>query len=186
MQLQSLCDLKTDEAIRERLGRLPPKLEDLYVELHEKISKYPAKADRRMARNIFVWLLCAQRRLNSAEFLSAVSMGPASRLCQLSKDQVLDICCNLVVFDTTLDTFRFAHLSVREFLERRQEYDRATTNSLAAETCLLGLMRVSPDPVVDMFLSQYGATLGRNTPFVSDFKIYPTIYWARHCQLAAP
>ena len=153
MQLQSLCDLKTDEAVRERLGRLPPKLEDLYVELHEKISKYPAEADRRIARNVFVWLLCAQRRLNSAEFLSAVSMGPASRFCQLSKDQVLDICCNLVVFDTILDTFRFVNLLVREFLERRQEYNRITTNSLAAETCLLELIRDSPDLTVDIFLS---------------------------------
>ncbi|KIM92814.1 hypothetical protein OIDMADRAFT_107066 [Oidiodendron maius Zn] len=186
LQLQSLCDLKTDEAVRERLGRLPPKLEDLYVELHEKISKYPADADRRIARNVFVWLLCAQRRLNSAEFLSAVSICPASRFCQLSKDQVLDICCNLVVFDTTLDTFRFAHLSVREFLERQQEYDRTTINSLAAETCLLELIRDSPDPTVNMFLSQYGATLRRDVPSVSDFKTYPTIYWATHCQLAGP
>jgi hypothetical protein len=128
--LQSLCDLKTDEAVRERLGRLPPKLEDLYVELHEKISKYLAEADRRIARNVFVWLLYTQRELNSAEFLSAVSTGPASRFCQLSKDQVLDICCNLVVFDMILDTFGFARLSVREFVERQQEHDRTTINAL--------------------------------------------------------
>lgn len=80
-------------------------------------------------------------------------MGPASRFCQLSKDQVLDICCNLVVFDTILDTFRFVNLLVREFLERRQEYNRITTNSLAAETCLLELIRDSPDLTVDIFLS---------------------------------
>lgn len=74
--MQHLCELKTDEAVLQRIGRLPPKLEDLYNELHEKLTKYPAEADRRIARNTLSWLLCAQRPLNSAEFLAAVSTSP--------------------------------------------------------------------------------------------------------------
>jgi ankyrin repeat protein len=183
--LQSLCDLKTDEAVRERVGRLPPDLEELYSELHKKLTKYPAKADRRIARNAFSWLLCAQRMLNSTEFLAAISISRTGRSTQVSKDQVLDICCNLVVFDATLDTFRFAHLSVREFLENRQEYNSTATNSLAAETCLLGLINAVHNPAVRMFLSQYGQPSERESPSSNDFGIYPTIYWAIHCQLAA-
>ena len=82
-------------------------------------------------------------------------MSLTGRSRQVSRDQILDICCNLVVFDTTLDTFRFVHLSVREFLEKRQEYNSTITNSLAAEACLLGLVSAVYNPAVQMFLSQY-------------------------------
>src|SRR5271167_2503018 len=106
MQLQSLCEMRTDDAIRERLGRLPPKLEDLYLEIYTKFSKYPAEADRRITRNTLAWLLCAKRKLSSAEFLDALSMTPDGYSSNVSKDQILDMCCNLVIFDGTLDTFR--------------------------------------------------------------------------------
>src|SRR6202023_959998 len=98
-----LCEMKTDDAIRERLGRLPPKLEDLYLEIYEKFSKYPAEADRRITRNALAWLLCAQRKLSSVEFLDALSITPDGHFSPVSKGQVLDICCNFVVFDGTLD-----------------------------------------------------------------------------------
>ena len=74
LQLQTLCDAKTDEAVQERLGRLPPKLEDLYLELYEKLTKESADADREVTINALSWLLCAQRTLSSAEFLVALSV----------------------------------------------------------------------------------------------------------------
>jgi hypothetical protein len=91
----------------------------------------------------------------------------------------------LILFDTTLDTFRFAHLSVREFLQNRQEYYSAATNSLVAESCLLGLFWAAYNPAVEIFLSQYGEPLANRLPVWKDFRIYSTTYWARHCKLAA-
>ncbi|KAJ9129512.1 Velvet factor, partial [Pleurostoma richardsiae] len=44
LQLQALCELKSDEAVLERLGRLPRTLEGLYRELFEKIKHYPKEA----------------------------------------------------------------------------------------------------------------------------------------------
>lgn len=46
----------------------------------------------------------------------------------------------MVVFDSTLDTFRFAHLSVSEFLEKLPEYTKEETNALAAKRCLLDVL----------------------------------------------
>jgi hypothetical protein len=183
--LQSLCELKTDEAIRERVGRLPAKLEVLYDELHEKISKYQSKTDRRIARNILSWLLCAQRRLKSREFLAAVAMSPTGRSSQVTKDQALDLCCNLIIFDATLDTFRYSHLSVREFLESREEYNSTAINALAAESCLLGLISFDFSPAVKMFLSQYELHAVGEKAVLKDFISYSSIHWASHCQLAA-
>ncbi|KAH6664607.1 hypothetical protein B0J14DRAFT_493279, partial [Halenospora varia] len=51
--LQSLYSVRTNKAIRERLGRLPPKLEDLYLELYKKLTKTLADTDRKVTINAF-------------------------------------------------------------------------------------------------------------------------------------
>ena len=112
-------------------------------------------------------------------------MTPRGDFSQLSIDQVLDICCNMVVFDTTLDTFRFAHLLVREFLKKQPDYKKTLTNSLTAETCLLKLIYTSHNPTIKRFLSQQKQSLKIKSTFLNNFGTYPTIYWAAHCQLAA-
>ena len=154
LQLQSLCSVRTDEAIQERLEQLPPKLEDLYLELYEKLTKTSANADREVAINAFSWLLCAQRTLTTGEFLAALSMTPR-RHFKLTKEHILELCSNMVVFDSTLDTFRFAHLSVREFLEKRPEYTRMAQNALAAETCLLNVLSAAENPTSRRLLYTY-------------------------------
>ncbi|KAK3304914.1 uncharacterized protein B0T15DRAFT_371683, partial [Chaetomium strumarium] len=69
LQLQALCDLSSDAAVRERIGRLPPTLEDLYRESLEKLDNYQAEADRKYARRIIGWLLCARRNSARTNFL---------------------------------------------------------------------------------------------------------------------
>ena len=182
MQLQRLCELKTDEAIQERLGRLPPKLEDLYLELYEKLIEDAAEVDREATVHAFSWLLCAQRRLTSGEFLAALSITPQRLFKQLTTEHVLEMCSNMIVFDSTLDTFRFAHLSVREFLEKRPEYTSRVTNSLAAERCLSDLLGAVNTPGTARFLSDHGqSSISIRSSVLSP---YATIYWATHAQLA--
>ena len=89
LQLQTLCDTKTDEAVQERLGRLPPKLEDLYLELYQKLTKNAADADREVTINAFSWLLCAQRTLSSTEFLDVLSVSTKRSFSKLNKEHVL-------------------------------------------------------------------------------------------------
>jgi hypothetical protein len=125
---------------------LPPNLEDLYHELYKRLIKTLADADREVTINAFSWLLYAQRTLTSREFLAVLSTTPRRQFNQLTKEHILEMCSNMVVFDPTLDTFRFAHLSVREFLEKRPEYTMAATNALAAERCLLDVLNVADHP----------------------------------------
>jgi hypothetical protein len=179
LQLQALCDLKTDQAIRERIGKLPPRLEDLYQELLFKIENSPAQADRQYARNTFSWLLSARMPLKTDEFLVAISksigLGPGT----LTKKHVLDLCCNLVIFDPTLETFRFAHLSVREYLEMRTEYTTEKTNALIAETCLLSLIGSTDTQDTWAFLRPWNFT----TSDLESFKqlyTYAALFWTFH------
>jgi hypothetical protein len=102
----------------------------------------------------------------------------------VSKDQVLDICCNFVIFDGTLDTFRFAHLSVREFLEKKPEYEIKSINSTVAETCLQLLIATAQHLAAKRIMPKELHPSAAGSLFANDSRIYPTLYWASHCQLA--
>lgn len=188
LQLELLCTMKLDQDVRARLGRLPPKLEQLYQEIYEKnLLNYPGEAGQSTINTIMKWLLCAQRQMKSSEFCIAVAMNtvPAE---ELTKEHVLDLCHNFVVFDDGLDVFRFAHLSVREFLEKRIEYVAISCHLLAAETCLLQFIGSSKSSAVEAFLQRHYTfgLLGKvasTTEWSGGFHKYATIYWARHCQL---
>ncbi|KAI9787978.1 MAG: hypothetical protein M1816_007282, partial [Peltula sp. TS41687] len=185
LQLQNLCSFKLDADICDHLGRLPPTLETLYSELYDKVSAEPAEFGNGIFRNVLTWLLCAQRTLKRAEFLAAISIIANKDFELVSKDEVLELCNNFVVFDTQLDTFRFTHLSVREFLEKRPEYTAIATNSLVAEICLLILISTTPNSAAERFLSEHGQHPIKGSCNMNDFGQYPKLYWAKHCQLAA-
>jgi hypothetical protein len=56
-------------------------------------------------------LACSQRPLPTSDFLIAASQP------NLISSEMLDYYCNLIIEDKDLGIFRFAHLTVREFLE---------------------------------------------------------------------
>lgn len=85
------------------------------------------------------------------------------------------MCSNMIVFDPTLDTFRFAHLSMREFLEKRPEYTKKATNALTAETCLLDVLSAVDNPTTKRLLSKYGQD-SLNSTLSHDLRNYSTVY----------
>lgn len=55
----------------------------------------------------------------------------------MNKETVLDLSFNLVIYDQTLDVFRFCHLSVREFLRQElEDFSLSRVHDMAAVTCL--------------------------------------------------
>jgi hypothetical protein len=183
LQLQALCQLKTDQAIGERIGKNPPQLEELYQEIMSRIEHYPADSDRQYAMSAFRWLLYVRRRLDQAEFLAAVSTQVGSSTTLLSLEQVLDLCCNLVIFDITLNTFRFAHLSVREFLQNQASLSADTSHGIAAEVCLLSMIMRSDADETRNFLSRWNYPEA-DRDVLSTLYDYADAFWAIHCQNA--
>lgn len=168
LQLQTLCKLATDVAIEERLGRLPKTLAELYKDILNTINDQESEADRQFAQNAFSWLLCGREQLTTEDFLAAVSVTKHRSGCPIEKDQLLQICSNLIVFDSTAKTFRFAHLTVREFLEDQETYNLASAGALVAEACLLNLINMSPE-------------ISSRAPFVR----YSCLFWAEHVKKVA-
>jgi hypothetical protein len=122
--------------------------------------------------------------MGAREFLSAISVIPNKGFVEVSRDQVLEFCNNFVVFDAQMNTFRLAHLSVREFLEKHPAYSGISSNSLAAEICLLALVSTTPNSAANLFLSKRGQFSTEKSRALDDFNDYSNIYWPIHCQLA--
>ena len=170
MQLQNLCSLRlnVEGDLLEELGRLPEKLADTYAQIFEHIRRLGPQS-RGIAESSLKWLLCQARELSEAEFLAAVSMGPNRESINLTKETILFICGNLVMFDQELKVFRFAHLSVREYLETQSEFTLGAAHALGAEMSLL------------VCLHRYTELAAK---YARKFRRYAILYWLYHCQEA--
>jgi hypothetical protein len=198
MQLQYLCSFKFDEDIKTSLGRLPPDLQTLYGNIYDVLSKTPGKRASLVFFNVLRWLLCAQKSLLIEAFLGVGSIDRNNNTSSdpITKEHVLEICNNFVVYDGKLRRFRFAHLSVREFLETRLSI--STANKLMAELCLWSVLSEEDNAVTIDLLHQLEL---RASPVLSPSVIrrhsalrpwtpseilyaYAVANWATHCKLA--
>ena len=114
---------------------LPPNLQKIYDETYsQKLDSYQ-KEERQTVKNAFRFLLCAQEELSTGSLLKALSvLDPENP--PLSPNLLLDLCFNFIDVDSQLNVFRFAHLSVREYLESKSDFERTSNHALAAESCV--------------------------------------------------
>lgn len=140
--------MKVAADIRSRLGVLPESLEASYWEIYEKILVSGDMAAR-LAIFTFRWLLYAKETISIDAFAIIASIALTSDDSRdsdaLTRTEILDVCANLVVARDT--SFVFAHLSVREFLERLQQrglstMDAMMSNEFIAHACIKHLQKV--------------------------------------------
>lgn len=189
LQLDVLRALKRDEDIRIQLRRLPPKLEQLYLEVYNNLISVQGEFSQSIIGNTLKWLLCAKEELRASEFLMAVAANLNTSDGDISVDSLLELCNNFVVYDEGLNVFRFAHLSVREFLETRPEFAKVSCYSLAAECCLLQIFASSNCPETERFMSDVHRLRLRGAPGCTDtsqcekFLEYANRFWMEYCRL---
>ncbi|KAI3600420.1 hypothetical protein WG66_001747 [Moniliophthora roreri] len=185
LQLEFLCGFKSESDIRKRLESLPDTLKDSYSEIYSEITT-SAMHEWIIGETIFAWLLVGQKILHTSTFLAAISANPMRWMHseeppeEVKAEEVLAICRNLVVHDEALDTFRFAHPSVREFLESLDDFTSIRCHSHLAETCLVHLIDASSTRNGAQFLSDnYGIHEALpSTPGLLDYAVYR---WPAHC-----
>ncbi|BCS16312.1 hypothetical protein ALUC_80519A [Aspergillus luchuensis] len=137
LQLESISDtdrIKDVESIRQAITSFPPTLNKSYEVIYERIQGL-GKGPKTVALQSLQWLLCAKRKLSVSEFLAAVSRSPMGST-PISPGLIMDYCCNLVVIDNVADTFRFAHATVREFLESLSDNSILEADSTITQRCL--------------------------------------------------
>lgn len=174
LQMQNLCDprrMKIENDVFMELGRLPKSLADLYAVIIKQIhDSGPSSKD--IGDKAIKWVLIARRPLRTDELIAAVSVKDNGNCTQVSKRDVLNMSCNLLVEDTALDVFRFAHLSVREYLETREDFIADETHVIVARRCLDIYLRpeaISGSP--------------RSSTLIQDRELgaYACYYWPVHC-----
>ena len=174
LQIRQLFKLVLPRDILDRLGKLPRDLRKAYDEIYREIQNQEGSAPQ-VADRAFRWVLCSQgsRSLfsskNSKKLLTAaVCQDPDSNATypvDVDIEFILDACQNLLVYNAEIDEFRFAHLSVREYLE-----DNGATKELChafiGKVCLNILM----DPVLQVIRDGDLSRLLREGPY-SDLRI---------------
>lgn len=141
LQIENLCDsrrIKIEGDLVDELARLPRSLADMYALILENIGQIEQRG-RTVAEKIFKWLLCT-KDARSQVTIAACSGTGSTDYRSLSTSDILDVCSTLVVYDEALDRFRFAHLSVREFLESQPGYTPSDANRFVLERSLQTLM----------------------------------------------
>jgi len=134
-QLRELCKLCLESDIRARLGKLPRNLSGVYDEIMNSIESRPG-TDFELATRALKWMLVSRKPLKPQELVAATGINPSStpldrpaddQLLHPAPDLSLDIelvvhvCGGLILLDHELEVIRFAHLSVQEYLETRQD-----------------------------------------------------------------
>ena len=142
LQLQFLRTLKRADKVWKRLGELPKDLSKIYDDIYRvKIEEVEEQGS--IAKNAFNLLLSLKTPLKHEEFLQALYFCGDDKT-DVSAEDLLDFGCNFLVLDAELDVFRFAHLSVREYLDTRSEYGPECSHALAAQFCLRYLCTSNP------------------------------------------
>ncbi|KAJ5488374.1 Short-chain dehydrogenase/reductase SDR [Penicillium expansum] len=190
LQLQSLRWIRTEKDIRLAMSKIPRLLSELYEDLYRTALESTEETDRALFRNTLRWMLCTTRVFGWEDFSQAITSFVDIEIDEIDEDFILDLLGNFVVSQTTQEgsrTFRFAHLSVREFLETKPEYSIKSSNTFGAEVCLLKLLGASGSPNAQKFLGGLGlsdkdtVTLSEIGPYRKGIHDYSLQYWNEHC-----
>ncbi|RPA94670.1 hypothetical protein L873DRAFT_1700709, partial [Choiromyces venosus 120613-1] len=119
LQIKFICEFQIKSDIAENLGRLPDTLEKSYAMLYQRIEDTKG-ATPEIVKKALMWLMSSAVPLTAQNWVEVVDW--AARMDSregLNMNQLLDLCRYLVFVDKESGIVRFAHLSVREFLEKK-------------------------------------------------------------------
>ncbi|OQE10111.1 hypothetical protein PENFLA_c093G09036 [Penicillium flavigenum] len=172
------------------MSKIPRPLSELYEDLYSKALENTEETDGVLFRNTLRWMLCTRRVLGWQGFSQAITSFVDIDIHEIDEDFILDLLSNFVISQTNQEgdrTFRFAHLSVREFLESKPEYSAEISNTFTAEVCLLKLIGASGSPSAEQFLGRLGlsdegtVTLAELDSYEKGIHDYSLRNWYVHC-----
>ncbi|KAJ6114520.1 hypothetical protein N7486_000298 [Penicillium sp. IBT 16267x] len=131
LQIDNLCTMCTDEAIRQALVDLPQTLSETFDRILRKFDSTRARAHQRSILQIIV---AARQPLTPGELREALSVEPGDTTWNPSKlvndiYGILACCGGLLTIDEEENTVRLVHSSVRQFLIGSEAMDSETIAS---------------------------------------------------------
>lgn len=139
LQILAICREHTPRDVRNALATLPKGLDKTYMRIIENISKIEGTGTLRAVQTVLKWLLYTQQLVAPDTIIDVLTVTPGEALpdnFRWTLDLILNTCHNLVIYDERVNTFRFAHFSVQEFLIRQPEFGPEHAHTNIAEVCL--------------------------------------------------
>ncbi|KAK0636779.1 ankyrin repeat-containing domain protein [Bombardia bombarda] len=120
-QIEALCKLRNDKAIRAALSNLPRTLQDTYVRILQRVEdEHPDEVET--LQKVLCWLVRGIRNLTLEELAEAIAVDPESGdesmdfgAVDTDPEDILELLGGLVTVSTE-KVICLAHYSVKEFL----------------------------------------------------------------------
>jgi len=167
--------MHTEEDVRCGLKDLPDTLKNAYDDVYNRILTQKRSAPG-LALNAFRWIQTSFTPLKSKTLLDAISVSVGekfSRVHTINANDLLQICQNLIVWDESLDVFRFAHLSADEYLETR--LPKVDSHTAIMNVCLSILSNPSSWDGYDRDLA-----VTQHYDSQIHLLLYSTVFWPWH------
>ena len=184
LQVAAICDphyIYCAEDVEEALERLPPTLEATYARTMERLGR-SGSTTRVVMETTLKLLICAKDSMDLNTIQEAISICQNDPIEQVTKLQMIRMSQGFIVFDEESRIFRFAHLSVREYLEKDENFSGDAAHAVAAELCLRCLLYgnnyVNEDGSVVAAKNDDTAPKKASLPELYKYALF---YWPDHC-----
>ncbi|GIJ81561.1 hypothetical protein Asppvi_000060 [Aspergillus pseudoviridinutans] len=139
LQVHQIAKCESRGSVWERLENLPEGLQKAYDEVWRQIEDQ-GKSDRTITKRAIRWVMSASKPMTTVEILAAIRLSPDGDLLPLDdtvdEQGLLSLCNNFLTLDSQLKVWRFPHLSVREYLETKEDWSVPHAHFHAASVCL--------------------------------------------------
>jgi hypothetical protein len=188
-QMDYLCELNTDKAIRKALNSLPPTLYATYERILDRVNSSNTDTQQ-LVQRVLMWIVCSKEPLSTKELLEAVSISEGDIELDLDampdEEGILKWCSSLVRRTPDGDRLELAHFTVEEFLlaidasapsspYARYKISPGDQNIPLAKLCLTYLL-------FEDFQDTQWTGKGDLEEFTEEYSFYgySSAYWAEH------
>src|SRR2546430_1275147 len=120
--IREICRQPTAHKILDASKALPLNWHSIYETTMARIDAQ-SDAEKELAEKVLLWLMLARRTISVRELIEALAIDPESTqlnpLAMATADTITNICKGLISVDENSQAVRFAHLTVREYLQKR-------------------------------------------------------------------
>ncbi|KAJ5842111.1 hypothetical protein N7534_011941 [Penicillium rubens] len=190
LQVHQIQKCKTESSIWKRLGNLPDDIQKAYDEAWSQIEDLE-EPDKVLTYRAMLWVMAAEQPLSTSQLICAVRVNTKGEVPTLADEideqSLLSLCNSLLTIDSQQKVWRFAHLSVREYLETKMQWTLPRASLHAASACLSWLITMyDKDDKDEIDLSDWEGQPEPGDIFhlMHPFHLYMRHHWAKHVQKA--
>lgn len=190
LQTHQIQKCKTESSVWKRLKNLPDDLQKAYDEAWIQVEELE-EPDKLLTNRAIQWVMAAEQPLSTAQLVCAARLntnGEEPTLAdEIDEQGLLSLCNNLITIDSQLKVWRFAHLSVREYLENKMQWTLPLVNFHAASACLTWLITMydkEDDDIINLSDWDGEAEPADIFHLMHPLHMYIRHHWAKHVRAA--